>query len=170
MKNRRKKTIIISIIVLLIIVTVYAIIKLIPFLTSYRFSLLCNENILVPVPKSEEQKFTSDFTRGNQFIIFRYNEKDRKRIIKSYKFNKVTKNNKNHLKIMIENFHSSLNEKQLSIFDDAITQEKLIENGNYYIVNNKSNGECHYTILVFYKNDLYYMNKIEHCHHLYKNK
>lgn len=136
-------------------------IKILDFFSSYRSALFINENIKLPKPISEQTKFLAEYREGEDFVIFKYNEKSINKIINENKFQKVDANNIDKLKNKVKYFYNQLDKKNKFIFDNSVTMSKLTKYGNYYILNERS--ECKYSILILYKNYLYSFDINEPC-------
>ena len=157
--------IIVTVIAILTVIITLTVIGIVYFFSSYTSAILINEGINLPRPKKEERKITQDYREGEEFVILRYDKKNINKIknIKNTRneriFKKISKDNVEEVKEKTAIYYKNLSSKEEEIFDNSISIKELMQYGNYYRIYEKR--DCVYSIIIIYKNNLYYMSIVE---------
>ncbi|MBP3799533.1 MAG: hypothetical protein ILA19_00990 [Bacilli bacterium] len=125
---------------------------------SYRTAISINDKIILPEAVTENVKFTRYFRDGQDFVVFKYEEKQKNEIIKKYNLKKISNSNIEEVQKVIDDFYDRLNQKNKKIFDKTIKKEELIRYGNYYLIRYEEYNR--FTVLIFNEDNLYYFKEM----------
>lgn len=125
---------------------------------SYRTAISINDEIILPEAVTENVKFTRYFRDGQDFVVFKYEEKQKNEIIKKYNLKKISNSNIEEVQKVIDDFYDRLNQKNKKIFDKTIKKEELIRYGNDYLIRYEEYNR--FTVLIFNEDNLYYFKEM----------
>ena len=125
---------------------------------SYRTAISINDKIILPEAVTENVKFTRYFRDGQDFVVFKYEEKQKNEIIKKYNLKKISNSNIEEVQKVIDDFYDRLNQKNKKIFDKTIKKEELIRYGNDYLIRYEEYNR--FTVLIFNEDNLYYFKEM----------
>ena len=125
---------------------------------SYRTAISINDKIILPEAVTENVKFTRYFRDGQDFVVFKYEEKKKNERIKKYNLKKISNSNIEEVQKVIDDFYDRLNQKNKKIFDKTIKKEELIRYGNDYLIRYEEYNR--FTVLIFNEDNLYYFKEM----------
>lgn len=133
-----------------------------PFFLSGRsgHELYINWNIILPRCKNVREVFRFDYREGQDFVIYEFN--DRSVVIDSLKMMKITVDNNEEVKNIIDDYYGNLHGDEKDKFDNEILLDNLYSYDNYYLYLEDEDDKRNYVILILCPNNkLYELHNVD---------
>lgn len=120
--------------------------------------LYTNWNIVLPKCKNSKEVFRYEYRKGQDFII--YDFKKQEKVIDSLNMKKITINNQERIKSIINDYYDDLAEDEKNKFDNEVELDYLYNTDNYYLY--LEDDRNNYVILILCPNNkLYELHNVE---------
>lgn len=114
----------------------------------------------IDLPKHEKEMniYSTNIRDGKSLRIYYYD--DYKKVLSAASFKKITADNIEKIRFVINDYREQLNSKERKLFNKNFDIDKIIREDNYYIF--KSDSQQDYIFLILNsKGELYYINIYE---------
>ena len=146
---------IIAVIVLfLVIVTIH---------NRHRLVYFFNLGIWLPNPQKVEVFNSSGYGEDDKMVIWHFDDNNKEKLTKHKRFTKISKENLEPIKALMEEFQKNLGPSNRKIFDETIKIGSLVSEGNYAIqIKREIEYDTFYMLILDYdSNKMFYFKQLQ---------
>lgn len=147
----------ISLAIILIVVCIIII-----FLNNHRITLHINWKIYLPKPQKIDIIYNFQYREGEDLEIWKYDEKDIKKITNKEIFKNIDETNKEFIQQKLKEYYEILNDTNKQLFNDNVNTLSLLDKSNYFAYISKENDIRTWLLLIINSktNEMYYFSNI----------
>ena len=148
---------IISLAIILIVVCIIII-----FLNNHRITLYINWKIYLPKPQKIDIIYNFQYREGEDLEIWKYDEKDIKKITNKEIFKNIDETNKGFIQQKLKEYYEVLSDTNKQLFNDNVNTLLLLDKSNYFAYISKENDIRTWLLLIINSktNEMYYFSNI----------